>query len=432
MTETFASEEVHDEGSETASPLIDRLELPVPDGVTRFDGEITSPAGFCACGVHCGIKRKRLDLSLLVSDRPASVAGLFTTNRVKAPCVPWCQDVVKRGTARAVVINSGNANACTGARGRSDNQQMAQEVAAQLDLKPEEVFVSSTGVIGAFLPMTKISKGIEDAVQALGTVECAEGGAQAARGILTTDTHPKVIAVRLELSGKTVTLAGMAKGSGMIGPNMATTLGFITTDAAIAPELLQTLLHEAIGRSFNEITVDGDTSTNDTVLALANGASGVTVDESNRDLFGAALTYVAQRLALEVLADGEGVTRVMRVWVEGAKDDADAREVARTVANSLLIKTAIHGPEPNWGRVMMAIGRSNAEIDADTIDVWFGDVHAVSRGMGALEDLDPILREMSRDQIELRIGLGIGSGEATYWTSDLSAEYVRINGSYMT
>jgi glutamate N-acetyltransferase/amino-acid N-acetyltransferase len=399
-----------------------------------FDGHVTSPLGYRAAGVRSGVKKDRLDLALLASDQPATVAGVFTRNQVQAACVHYCREVVAAGQARAVVINSGNANACTGERGVRDNLALAECAARALGTEASRILVASTGVIGVPLQLDKVTAGIEQAVAAL----TAEGGAEAARAIMTTDTVPKQLAMRVPVAGGTaVTLGGIAKGSGMIEPDMATTLGFVTTDAAIAAPLLQQLLSASIDKSFNCITVDGDTSTNDTVLLLANGASGQTIDETTAggtalDGFAAALDALTLELALKVVRDGEGATKLMQVDVMGARNDDQARKVAKTVANSPLIKTALHGSEPNWGRILMAVGRSPAEVVESRISVWYGPTQIVKGGLGILDDLTPLAEAMAQSDVELRIDLGIGNGEARVFTCDLSAEYVRINGSYIS
>ena len=403
-----------------------------------FDGHVTSPVGFSAAGVRSGVKQDQEDLALLVSDRAASVAGVFTRNQVQAACVLYCREVVAKGSARAVVINSGNANACTGEQGARDNFELAVCAAAALSAPDDgvtagEVLVASTGVIGVPLEMDKVTSGVKVAAAALSS----EGGADAARAIMTTDLVPKQCAARIDVEESTVTLGGIAKGSGMIEPNMATTLGFVTTDAAIAAPLLQQLLTRSIDKSFNCITVDGDTSTNDTVLLLANGASGRSLDESVAggralDTFAAALDAVTLDLALKVVRDGEGATKLMQVDIVGARSDQEAHKVAKTVANSPLVKTALHGGEPNWGRILMAVGRSPAEVAPGRISVWYGSTQIVANGLGVLEDLSPLAEAMAQSDVELRIDLGIGSGEARVYTCDLSAEYVRINGSYIS
>lgn len=406
-----------------ATPLVQAEKIEVESGTA------TSPQGFRAAGLHCGIKRERPDLALLVSDVPASVAGVFTTNRVKAAPVRYTQAAVARGRAQAIVVNSGNANACTGEPGLADAAEMAALAGAALSLDTDLVLVSSTGVIGVPLPMEAIRAGIPRAARAL-----TSDGRDAAEAIRTTDRYPKTAAVRLEIGGVTVTIGGMAKGAGMIHPNMATTLCFLTTDAALPPAVLRLALSRAVADSFNSITVDGDTSTNDTVLLLANGQAGGSPITNGSELarFTAGLTAVASELAKMVVRDGEGATRLVAIEVSGASSDVEAHQAAMTVANSLLVKTALHGGEPNWGRILAALGRSGAEMAEEKTDVLFGDLEVVRRGLGVPGVWDAAAAALEEKEITVKIRLGIGSGSARVWTCDLSEEYVRINGSYTT
>ncbi len=408
----------------TAASLAKRT-LAVIDG-----GHVTTAAGFSAGSVHAGLKRKNPDVTIIVSDRPAAAAGVFTTNKVQAACVGWSKAVAQNGQARAILSNAGNANACTGAPGRRDNEEMAKIAAEAIGTEAHQVLVGSTGVIGVPLPMDKLRLGITEAAAALSPA----GGQAAAGAIMTTDTCPKSCAVRVDLGeGRPVVVGGIAKGSGMIAPNMATTLGFITTDAEIEASVLQEMLVAVAGRTFNCITVDGDTSTNDMLLVLANGASSHAVTSGAAlERFAVALEHVTFDLAQQVVRDGEGATKVMCVDVVGATGDSDARLVAQTVANSPLVKTALHGAEPNWGRVLMAVGRSGAAIEEEKIDVWFGGMQIVGGGLGVLSDLAPLAKAMSEDSVDLRIDLGLGAGAAKVWTCDLSKDYVDINGSYIS
>ncbi len=392
-------------------------------------GNAASPMGFRAAGLHCGIKREKPDLALLVSDVPASVAGVFTTNKVKAAPVRYTQAAVARGRAQAVVVNSGNANACTGKPGLADADEMARLTGAALDLDPDLVLVASTGVIGVPLPMEAIRGGIPRVARAL-----APEGTAAAEAIRTTDRFAKTAAVRLEIGGVPVTIGGMAKGAGMIHPNMATTLCFLTTDAALPPAVLRLALGRAMAVSFNSITVDGDTSTNDTVLLLANGRAGGSPITNGSELtrFTAGLTVVASELAKMIVRDGEGATRLIAIEVSGAVSDVEAHQAAMTVANSLLVKTALHGGEPNWGRILAALGRSGVEMAEEKTDVLFGDLEVVRGGLGVPGVWDAAAAALEEKEITVKIRLGIGSGAARVWTCDLSEEYVRINGSYTT
>jgi glutamate N-acetyltransferase/amino-acid N-acetyltransferase len=392
-------------------------------------GDAASPRGFRASGVHCGIKRERPDLALLVSDVPASAAGVFTTNRVQAAPVRYTRHAIAAGRAQAIVVNSGNANACTGAAGFADASEMAQRGAAALGLDVGLVLVASTGVIGVPLPMDAIRGGIPRAAAAL-----EPNGAAAAEAIRTTDRFPKTAACRLEIGGVSVTIGGMAKGAGMIHPNMATTLCFLTTDAALPSAVLRSALQRAVAQSFNSITVDGDTSTNDTVLLLANGQAGgepITNGEAFTR-FTEGLTLVAAELAKMVVRDGEGATKLVEIRVDGALSDAEAHQAAMTVANSLLVKTALHGGEPNWGRILAALGRSGVEMREETTDVFFGDLAVVRGGLGVPGVWDRAALVLEEKEVSIGIRLGVGSGSARAWTSDLSEEYVRINGSYTT
>ena len=392
-------------------------------------GNATSPKGFRAAGVHCGIKREKPDLALLVSDAAASVAGVFTTNKVKAAPVRYTQAAVARGRAQAIVVNSGNANACTGEPGLADAAEMARLAGTALDLDTDLVLVASTGVIGVPLPMEAIRDGIPRAAKAL-----TSDGRDAAEAIRTTDRFAKTAAVRLEIGGVTVTIGGMAKGAGMIHPNMATTLCFLTTDAALPPAVLRLALSRAVAESFNSITVDGDTSTNDTVLLLANGGAGGHPITNGSELtrFTAGLTAVASELAKMVVRDGEGATRLVAIEVSGALSNVEAHQAAMTVANSLLVKTALHGGEPNWGRILAALGRSGVEMAEEKTDVFFGDLEVVRGGLGVEGVWNAAAAALEEKEITVKIRLGIGSGAARVWTCDLSEEYVRINGSYTT
>jgi glutamate N-acetyltransferase/amino-acid N-acetyltransferase len=395
-------------------------------------GDAASPKGFLAAGVHCGIKREKPDLALVLSDGggpPASAAGVFTTNRVKAAPVRYTQRAIVAGRARAIVVNSGNANACTGDAGLADAAEMARLTGEALGLDPEHVLVASTGVIGVPLPMDAIRSGIPRAAR-----ELAADGRSAAEAIRTTDKFPKTAAALVTIDGVPVTVGGMAKGAGMIHPNLATTLCFLTTDASVPPAVLRGALKRAVQASFNSITVDGDTSTNDTVLVLANGRAGGSPITSGEPLtrFTAALTHVAGELARMVVSDGEGATKLVEIEVSGAVSDAEAHQAAMTVANSLLVKTALHGGEPNWGRILAALGRSGVEMAEESTDVRFGDLEVVRGGLGVPGVWDAAAAALEEKEITVGIRLGMGEGSARVWTSDLSEEYVRINGSYTT
>jgi glutamate N-acetyltransferase/amino-acid N-acetyltransferase len=392
-------------------------------------GGVTSPLGYRASGIHCGIKRNKPDLALLVSDLPAVAAGMFTTNLVQAAPVRYCKSALEHGVARAIVVNSGNANACTGDEGEAHALAMATGVAELLGLPTHEVLVASTGVIGQPLPIDAIRGGIPAAIAAL-----APTGGDVAQAILTTDAFAKTGAVRFELGGVEVTIGGMAKGAGMIHPNMATMLAFVTTDAALAPAALDSALRQAVAVSFNSITVDGDTSTNDSVFLLANGAAdGPLIDSGPElDVFTAALTLVCQDLARKIVRDGEGATRLVEITIRGAASDADAHQAAMTVATSLLVKTMLWGGEPNWGRVLGALGRAGVPLDPDEVTLHFGDVAVVRQGLGVPGVSAAAASALSGSEVLLAISLGSGPGQATVWTCDLNEGYVNINGHYLT
>jgi len=372
----------------------------------------------------------RPDVALIVSETPAVAAGVFTRNAVKAAPVVISQLHVRRGRARAIVVNSGNANACTGARGLGDALQMARAAADEVDCPPGEVLIASTGVIGRTLPMERILPGIARAGRDLG----GDGDA-VARAIMTTDTYPKQASRRLVMGGIEHCVGGVAKGSGMIHPDMATLLAFVTTDARVAPELLRPLLQEAVRDSFNLISVDGDTSTNDCCLLLANGAAeGPLLEPGSTaaDLFASALGRVLQDLAEQVLADGEGATRTFSVRVTGAVDQAQARAAARTVTSSPLVKTAIHGGDPNWGRILAAVGRSGAELALDRCRLSIQGEEMFALGQVLEASLERLVPKLSQPRIAIEINLGVGDAEATAIGCDLSSDYVRINADYST
>lgn len=398
---------------------------------TRQSQGVTAPQGFQASGIHCGIKKPGIpDLALLVSDVSGPIAGVFTKNQVVAAPVILDRQHLAKHTGRAIIVNSGNANACTGKPGMAAAQTMARLVADRLDIPRHEVFVSSTGVIGRRLPIDKIKAGLPDLFARLST----RGGPQAAKAILTTDLRPKEHAVQGRIGGRVVTVGGMAKGSGMIHPNMATMLGYVTTDAAIAPAALQQALEAAVNQSFNCISVDGDTSTNDTVLCLANGLAGnrpIAAGTRAYQQFVSLLTTVCQTLALSICRDGEGVTKVVKIAVEQAASPAAARQVAQTIATSNLVKTALFGEDANWGRVMGAIGRAGVPIEQSAISVYFDKVLMVRRGMGVgLAAERRIAQVFKKKEFTIRVRLGQGTAAAHMWTTDLSYDYVRINASY--
>ncbi len=392
---------------------------------------VTAPQGFQATGIHCGIKKPGvLDLALVVSAVSGPIAGVFTKNRVAAAPVILDRLHLRRRRGRAIIVNSGNANACTGAKGLAAAKTMASLVAKSLAVPVHQVFVGSTGVIGRVLPIDRVKAGISDLMGKLSV----DGGDLAAQAILTTDLRPKTTALHARIGGRLITIGGMAKGSGMIHPNMATMLAYLTTDAAISPPALQQALRSAVDQSFNCITVDGDTSTNDTVLCLSNGMAG------NRTIRGGTPQYrrfeqllreACQTLALAICRDGEGVTKIVKVQVHGAKTTAAAKQVATTVATSNLVKTALFGEDANWGRVMGAIGRSGVPIDQEKISVSFDRVAMVKHGIGTgLAAEGKIAQVFKQKEFTISVNLGQGQARAHMWTTDLSYDYVRINASY--
>lgn len=397
------------------------------------DGGLTAAAGFRAAGVHCGIKAnpQRLDLALVVSDGPASAAGVFTTNLAVAPPIIVSREhlQVSGGHARAVVVNSGCANACTGDAGMRVAHLMAAETARAVDCDMEHVLVMSTGVIGVQLDPRTVTDGIITASDALSV----EGHSDAALAIMTTDPFPKERAVRVTTPAGTFHLGGIAKGSGMIEPRMATMLGVLTTDADVAPALLQRALSEVTERTFNAITVDGECSTNDSVFLLANGASGVRIDESSLPWLSDALFEVCRFLATEIVRGGEGATKLVTVQVTGARSYDDAKQAARAIANSLLVKTAIHGGDPNWGRLIAVAGRAGVAFSLQGARVQIGDVVLFEDGR-PFDERSPQAAEYLKGRfITVSVDLGVGGPEeATMWTCDLSKEYVQINAEYRT
>jgi glutamate N-acetyltransferase / amino-acid N-acetyltransferase len=389
---------------------------------------VTTPRGFRAAGVACGLKKTgALDLALVVSDSDCACAGVFTTNRVQAAPVLYDKETLaqNRTAIRAVVANSGCANACTGDAGLADTRETADVTARVLSVRANQVLVLSTGVIGQRLDVAKVRAGIAQAAKSLSP----EGGADASRAIMTTDTRPKVSVI----SHLPYAIGGMAKGAGMIHPNMATMLSVIMTDAKIAPALLDRALRAAVNMSFNRISIDGDMSTNDTVLVLANGASGFEVRTTQHIAeFTEALTQVCIDLAKQLVRDGEGVTKFVEIDITGARDEPDAARVAKAIANSPLTKTALYGGDANWGRVVAAAGYSGVAVEPSKMKLWFGDVNVFANGMPTDFDEADSTRAIAGKDISIRLDLGMGSASATVWTCDLSHDYVTINGKYRT
>jgi glutamate N-acetyltransferase / amino-acid N-acetyltransferase len=399
--------------------------------VTAVEGGITAPAGFRAAGVAAGIKASGApDVTLIVADRVASAAALFTTNQVQAAPVTVSRAnlAASRGRVRAVLVNSGCANACTGRQGLETTEATVAETASAVGCRPEEVLVASTGVIGVHLDRAKVLAGTRAAAAAL-----SRDGATAARGILTTDLGPKVHAVRVETASGAFHVGGIAKGAGMIEPMLATMLAFLTTDAEAAPAVLDRALREVAGRTFNAITVDGECSTNDTLAVLASGASGVAIDEAAYPALVAGLEAVSRELAMAIVRGGEGATKLVAIRVTGGRSCQEAMTAARTIANSPLVKTAVHGADPNWGRLVAAAGRSGARFVLEQAVVEVGGVPLFRAGQPHDENAPEAERHLRGSEIDLHVDLGTeGDGEATVWTCDLSAEYVRINGEYRT
>lgn len=395
-------------------------------------GSVTSPEGYLAGATYAGLKtleEDTLDLGILISEAQASLAATFTTNRVESPSVTLSRQRAAMHTARGVVANSGCANCCVGSQGLLDAKEMTSLAAKHTNIAPEEMLVCSTGVIGVELPMALIR-------QNLGNVTLTpDGGHMFARAIMTTDSRPKDMAVSLEIDGARVTVGGAAKGVGMIHPNMATMLAFITTDAAIEPEHLNTALKNAVNLSFNMIDVDGDQSTNDTVLLFANGASGCPTIKNGTaaaDAFQEALNYVCIGLAKELARDGEGAQRLLEVVVDGANSKADAKIAAREIASSSLVKAMVHGLDPNWGRIMMALGKSGIPLDESKVDIFVKDIQIVHNGMAIPYFKDAVVSAMNVPEVGFRVSLNVGDGVATAWGCDLTEEYVTFNSAYST
>ena len=392
------------------------------------EGTVTSPQGFHAGATYAGIKKKArggLDLGLLFSEEPCRVAGVLTTNKIKAAPVILCQERLKSGRAVAVVVNSGCANACTGEQGLADAAEMAALAAKGIGVSPEDVLVASTGVIGKQLPMKLIRAGLGKIVLS------ADGGHALEKAIMTTDTVPKEVAASV---GRFV-IGGIAKGSGMIHPQLATLLCFLTTDAAVEIDFLKSALRQAVDISFNMISVDGDTSTNDTVLIMANGRAGgeeIERGTGQADAFQQALDRVCLHLAKAVARDGEGASKLIEVTVAGAVSVAEARSAARTIVASPLVKSAVHGNDPNWGRILAAVGRSGVEVVEDRIDLALGGIAVLKGGSPLPYDENDVVAVFKESEVAISLNLNLGGAVATAWGCDLSEEYVTINSAYMT
>jgi len=398
--------------------------------VDECQGGVTAPLGFTAAGIYCGIRKVKKDIAMIFSEVPATVAGVFTLNKTQA--APVLVDKIQLGrssTCSAVVVNSGNANACTGERGLNDAWEMVKTTARVLRVEEKQVMVSSTGVIGQYMPMEKVLPAIGELAKSLSRT----GSRDAAEAIMTTDTFSKEAAVRFTLGSSVVTIGGIAKGSGMIAPNMATMLAFVTTDIVMPQNLLQKALKGANNRSFNRISVDGDMSTNDKVLVLANGlAKNKPFAENSEEyqLFAAALEYVLIKLAKMIAKDGEGATKLIEIMVKGARSEDEAAQAARAVANSNLVKTAIHGADANWGRILAAVGYSGIDFNPDIVEIFFGDLPILRKNYEIVLDEEKAKEILIRDTVNIVVDLNQGEQFARFWTCDLTKEYVHINASY--
>jgi len=406
----------------------------------KINGGVSAPLGFIASGVKAGIRNSnKYDLALILSEVPANAAGVFTRNLVKAHPLLLTEKHLQKGTARAVIVNSGNANACVGKAGDEAAWQMAKVTAEELGISPEDVLVSSTGVIGQEMPMTKVLPGIINVVAEVKKLKSelneqvqAEHAARAALAIMTTDTVPKELALELECAGGTVKLGVMAKGSGMIHPNMGTMLCFLTTDAKVDSFKLKNLLAETVDKSFNMISVDGDTSTNDMVVFLANGQSGVEPQGTDWENFCKMVEYACCQMAMAIARDGEGASKFLEIKVTGAKTVEDARKIARSVCSSNLVKSAMYGADANWGRILAAAGYSGADFDPQKADIYLNGLQVAAEGQGLMFSEEEALKRLQEQDILIEVRLKDGSAEATAWGCDLTHKYVDINASYRT
>ncbi len=408
-----------------------RSKAPGRSGWHVVQGGVTAPQGYLAAGVAAGIKKKGLDLAVVFSSQPASAAGIFTLNQVQAAPVVLSKANLKlsRGRGRAIMINSGCANACTGERGMKDSLISARCMASHLNVDPSQILMASTGVIGSFLPVPKVLKGISAAVSALNS----KGSTAAARAIMTTDTREKSFSIEGRLAGKTVRIGGMAKGAGMIHPQMATMIAVITTDVQATPADLGKILCRAADRTFNCLTIDGDTSTNDTILILANGASKAALSDSrSRACFENGLAMVCEELAKSIARDGEGATKFIEIRVRGAADFEAARKVAKTIAHSPLVKTALYGQELNWGRILCAVGYSGVLFDPNKVTLNLNRIPIFRNGSPVGATRDRAEKAMKAHDIQIEVVFPGGGAEARVWTCDLSHEYVSINASYIS
>lgn len=395
------------------------------------NGTITTVSGFKATGLHCGLKRKRKDLALIYSENAATAAGVFTQSKVRAAPVLVSEYLIKqKSKIKAILINSANANACTGNQGFNDAIDMQDSCAEELGINSSEILISSTGVIGERLKVDKIKSGLKNISEKLSS----EGGFDASEAIMTTDLVSKNFAMKVTLSFGEVKIGAISKGSGMIMPNMATMLGFLTTDASIEHDALQTMLTESVNKSFNRISVDGETSTNDMVCMLANENAPIKIDLGSKDaeIFQKALDDICVRMAKSIVADGEGANKLIIVNIKNAKSIKDADLIGKAISNSPLVKTAAHGADANWGRIIGAIGYSGAEIDPDNIEIKIGDLTVMGKEFQSNFDETTAKEILLKDEIEINIDLNYGNCNSTWWTCDFSKEYVEINASYRT
>lgn len=395
--------------------------------------DIHAPAGFKASGVWCGIKPQREDLAVIFSEEESIASAFFTSNKVKAAPVKVSQEHLKRsrGRVRAIVANSGCANACTGPEGLHVAKATADCAAKLLRLDPREILVASTGVIGKLLDVAKIKEGLPRAVSSLSV----EGFPQAAKAIMTTDTHPKTCAVTGRVDGKEVRIVGMAKGAGMINPCLATMFAFITSDVDITPRLLAKAFKQTVERTFNAISVDGDTSTNDTVVVIANGAAGnrkIAAEDKRFDYFCAGLQMVCEHLAKAIVRDGEGATKFVEVGVKKARNETQAKTIAKAIANSVLVKTALFGRDPNWGRIICAAGYSGAHFNPDVSDLYINSECVMRSGAACAFDLAKVQEQLKQPEVKIDLHLNQGRKEALVWTCDLSHDYINSNSDYTT
>ena len=404
--------------------------------IKTIPGNIIAPKGFKAGSVHCGLKRDKRnhDIGIIFSEQSCKTAALFTTNQIVAAPIKLSRNVVKNGTAQAIVVNSGNANACTGKKGEKDAESMALLTSGHLNIKSDEVLVASTGIIGHHLPMAKIKAGISNSSERLGNKNTH--AISIAKAIMTTDLVHKQIAVKTKIGGKEVTIGAIAKGSGMISPNMATMFCFITTDAAISLNTLRSCIKRSTESSFNQITVDGHMSTSDMVAILANGmAQNRNITSSTKNdlaLFQKALDYVTQNMAKEIVKDGEGATKFVQIEIHEAKSTSDAKKIARSIAESPLVKTAINGEDPNWGRIVSAAGYAGVTLDESKLKLAVNKVTIYKKGLPVTPAPKRLNSVMKKKEITIHLHLGMGNKSTTLWTCDLSKEYVSINADYHT